>query len=62
VNWFWTNIPLEAIFFGAWVAIPMWLCIKHPDTGPAAVTAAAPATPALISESIEELSGELVGV
>jgi hypothetical protein len=34
MNWFWMNIPLEAIFFAAWAGIPLWLVFKHPDTGP----------------------------
>ena len=32
--WFWLNIPLGTLFFLAWVLIPLWLVIKHPDTGP----------------------------
>jgi hypothetical protein len=35
MNWFWLNIPLAAAFFGAWVGIPMWLVVKHPDRAPA---------------------------
>jgi hypothetical protein len=30
--WFWLNIPLCAVIFGAVCGIPMWLVIKHPDT------------------------------
>jgi hypothetical protein len=32
--WFWLNIPLCALIFGAVCGIPMWLVIKHPDTAP----------------------------
>jgi hypothetical protein len=32
--WFMLNIPLAVAFFGAWVGIPLWLVIKHPDTAP----------------------------
>lgn len=28
------NIPLMAVFFGLWVGIPLWMVVKHPDTGP----------------------------
>ncbi len=31
--WFWLNIPLGAVIFLAIVGIPLWLVIKHPDTG-----------------------------
>jgi hypothetical protein len=30
--WFWVNIPLCALIFGAVCGIPLWLVIKHPDT------------------------------
>jgi hypothetical protein len=30
--WFWLNIPLCALIFGAICGIPLWLVIKHPDT------------------------------
>jgi hypothetical protein len=33
-TWFWLNIPVGAVLFAAMVAIPLWLVIKHPDTGP----------------------------
>jgi hypothetical protein len=32
-TWFWLNIPLCAVIFSATVGIPMWMVIKHPDTG-----------------------------
>ena len=32
--WFWLNMPLAAVFFGAWTGIPLWLVFKYPDTGP----------------------------
>ena len=32
--WFVLNIPLAVAFFAAWVGIPLWLVIKHPDTPP----------------------------
>ncbi len=34
MNWFWMNVPLDAIFFAAWAGIPLWLVFRHPDTGP----------------------------
>jgi hypothetical protein len=32
--WFWLNIPLCALIFGAVCGIPVWLVLKHPDTAP----------------------------
>jgi hypothetical protein len=34
MTWFWLNIPLAAVLFLAMSGIPLWLVIKHPDTGP----------------------------
>jgi hypothetical protein len=34
MNWVLYNIPLVVLFFGLWVAIPLWLVARHPDTGP----------------------------
>lgn len=34
MTWFWLNIPLATLFFLAWTLIPLWMVIKHPDTGP----------------------------
>jgi hypothetical protein len=31
--WFWLNMPFAAIFWLAYTLIPMWMVIKHPDTG-----------------------------
>lgn len=36
MTWFWLNIPLSVLIFGAVTSIPLWVVIKHPDTGPAA--------------------------
>ena len=33
MSWFWLNIPLAAAFFLATAGIPMWLVLRHPDTG-----------------------------
>ena len=32
--WFWLNIPLMALIFGAVCGIPVWLVHKHPEHGP----------------------------
>jgi hypothetical protein len=32
--WFLLNGLLAAAFFGAWVGIPLWMIVKHPDIGP----------------------------
>jgi hypothetical protein len=33
VNWFWMNVPLEVVFFTAWVGIPLWLVARHRHWG-----------------------------
>jgi len=33
MSWLAVNIVLSAMFFAAWVGIPMWMVIKRPDTG-----------------------------
>lgn len=35
--WFWLNIPLMALIFGAVCGIPVWLVHKHPDTVPSPI-------------------------
>jgi hypothetical protein len=37
MTWLLLNIPLAALFFALWVGIPLWMVIKHPDTGPTPV-------------------------
>jgi hypothetical protein len=32
--WFWLNMPLAAVFFGAWCGIPLWMVLRHPHWGP----------------------------
>lgn len=34
MHWFWMNIPLAAMIFAVWTGVPLWLVLKHPDTGP----------------------------
>jgi hypothetical protein len=61
MNWFWANVPLMVVFFAAMAGIPLWLSLRHPDTGPAT-----PATSSL-AENMATLAtllpaAELVGV
>jgi hypothetical protein len=35
------NIPLMILFFALWVGFPVWLVLRHPDTGPETVQTAA---------------------
>ena len=30
----WLNIPLAAVFFGAWSGVPLWMVLRHPSWGP----------------------------
>lgn len=32
--WLWLNIPLVAVFFGAWSGVPLWMVLRHPSWGP----------------------------
>ena len=41
MTWLLLNVPLMVLVFALWTGVPMWLVLKHPDTGPA--PAAAPA-------------------
>ena len=34
MNWLLLDMQLAAVFFGAWVGIPLWLTFKHPDSRP----------------------------
>jgi len=36
-TWFWLNVPLMVLIFGAVTGIPLWLVFRHPDTGAAAI-------------------------
>jgi hypothetical protein len=33
-TWLWIDIPLCVLLFLAVCGIPLWMVIKHPDTGP----------------------------
>ena len=52
MTWLLLNIPLAVLFFALWVGIPMWLVLKHPDTG--ATLAAAPAVTRLPAQRHED--------
>jgi hypothetical protein len=43
MNWFWLNVPAMVVFFVAITGIPLWLSVRHSDTGPVMLSAAAPA-------------------
>ena len=60
MSWPWLNIPLMAVFFAAWTGIPIWLSIRHPDTGPVTLTASSPADEAATVASLQP-DAELVG-
>lgn len=55
MTWLLLNIPLMVLFFALWVGVPMWLVLKHPDTGPA--PAAAPAVTRLPAPRHEDHDG-----
>jgi hypothetical protein len=43
MNWFWMNVPAMVVFFAAITAIPLWLSVRHSDTGPVMRPASGPA-------------------
>jgi hypothetical protein len=60
MNWFWMNVPAMVIFFAAMTGIPLWLSVRHADTGPVVRPAAGPADDvALAAYLLPEV--ELVG-
>lgn len=34
MNWIWLNIPLGSLIFLTVAGIPLWMVLRHPDTGP----------------------------
>jgi hypothetical protein len=40
--WFWLNIPLAVLFFGAWCGIPLAMVLRKPDWGAQKVGGAEP--------------------
>jgi len=52
MTWLLLNVPLIVLFFALWVGVPMWLVLKHPDTGPALT--AAPAVTRLPARRLED--------
>lgn len=43
MNWFWLNVPAMVVFFAAVTGIPLWLSLRHSDTGPVVRPASTPA-------------------
>ena len=31
MNWFWLTMPLAVVVFGAWLGVPLWQAVKHPE-------------------------------
>jgi hypothetical protein len=60
MNWFWANVPLMVMFFAAIAGIPLWLSLRHPDTGPATRAASTPAESMAILAALQP-EAELVG-
>ncbi len=34
MTWLLMNVPLMIVFFGLWVAVPLWLVLRHRETAP----------------------------
>jgi hypothetical protein len=41
MTWLLLNVSLAVLFFALWVGVPLWLVVKHPDTGRALAEAPA---------------------
>jgi len=64
-SWFWWNIPLALLFFGAWTIIPLWLVLtrwhRETEAKHAEIAAYAAARTALeIDEFVSSVSVETV--
>jgi hypothetical protein len=59
MNWFWLNVPAMVVFFAAITGIPLWLSVRHCDTGPVMLPAASPVDVAVATYLLPEV--ELVG-
>jgi hypothetical protein len=59
MSWFWMNVPPMVVFFAAMTGIPLWLSLRHPDTGPVTSTAFSPVDDVVYAAPLPER--ELVG-
>jgi len=41
MTWLLSNILMVVPFLALWVGVPMWLVLRHPDTGPQPAEASA---------------------
>jgi hypothetical protein len=39
MTWLLMNVPLMIVFLGLWVAVPLWLVLRHRETAPKPATA-----------------------
>jgi hypothetical protein len=53
MNWFWMNVPAMVVFFAAITGIPLWLSLRHCDTGPVTVAASSLADELAIVEALQ---------
>jgi hypothetical protein len=53
MNWFWMNVPAMVVFFAAITGIPLWLSVRHCDTGPVTLPAANPADDVCLLPEVE---------
>lgn len=61
MSWFWMNVPAMVVFFAAITGIPLWLSIRHCDTGPVALLVTADPAGEELAVAELELESELVG-
>jgi hypothetical protein len=47
------NVPAMVVFFAAITGIPLWLSLRHCDTGPVTVAASSPADELAIVDALE---------
>lgn len=59
--WLFVNLPIAAVFFLAYSLIPLWLVIKHPDTGPSTPARTEPAAHSEDPQRLHPVPGRLGG-
>jgi hypothetical protein len=62
MSWFWMNVPAMVVFFAAITGIPLWLSLRHCDTGPETLLVAADPADELAAVAVLEAEAELVDV
>ncbi len=60
MSWFWLNVPAMVVFFAAITGIPLWLSLRHCDTGPQVLLVASDPADDVAAVLLLENESELV--